>query len=98
MALKIHQTQDLPLMLMQQQWSQQLNPLLQMPFSSGSFLTNVQLINGVTTFAHYLGRQMQGWIVSDKDADASIYRSEPLNNQTLTLTSDADVTISLWVF
>ncbi len=85
-------------MLMQRQWSSQLNPLLAVSLTQGSLLPNIALINGTVTFDHYLGRQMQGWIIVDQNALANIYRSAPLNSQTLTLTSDAIVTISLWIF
>jgi hypothetical protein len=83
---------------MQKQWISQLNPLLASTLSSGSLLSDVVLKNGVNTFNHYLGFQMTGWILADQNAAASIYRSAPFNSQTLTLTSNAAVTISLWVF
>lgn len=90
--------QKLPLELMQTKWAAQLNPLLSNPFTSGILLPQTTLINGVTVINHLLQRQMIGWIVTDQDASASIYRSAPLNNQTLTLTSDAAAIINLWVF
>lgn len=98
MALNLFKSPDQTLMLLQKQWTSQLNPLLAVSLTQGSFLTNIKLINGVNIFNHYLGRQMQGWMIADQDAMASIYRSQPLNSQTLTLTSDADVNISLWIF
>jgi hypothetical protein len=98
MALNIYQSPDQTLMLMQKQWASQLNPLLANIFPQGSLLTNVKLINGASTFNHYLGSQMTGWVLADQNAAASIYRSAPLNSQTLTLTSNAVVTVSLWVF
>lgn len=79
-------------------WATALNPLLTNPLVNGHLLTNLQLINGVTTVNHLLGRKMQGWYVVDIDGAAEIYRSQPLNNLTLTLTSNADITVSLWVF
>jgi hypothetical protein len=98
MALKVFQDQDQSLMLLQKQWSSQLNPLLANVFTQGSLLTNVKLINGVTTFNHYLGKGMTGWVIVDQDAQAVIHRSQPLNTKTLTLTSDGATTVSLWVF
>ena len=85
-------------MLLQKQWTSQLNPLLAVSITQGSLLTEVKLINGATTFNHYLGKQMSGWFIADQNALASIYRSAPLNSQTLTLTSNAVVTVSLWIF
>lgn len=98
MALNLFKSPDQVLMLMQKQWTSQLNPLLAVSITQGSLLTGIKLINGDTTFNHYLGRQMQGWFIADQNAHASIYRSKPLNSQTLTLTSDEDVIISLWIF
>lgn len=85
-------------MLVQQRWSSQLNPLLSNVLPQGEMITDVSLINGASTFNHYLGRQMTGWFIIDQNGAASIYRSQPLNSQTLTLTSNAAVTVNLWVF
>lgn len=98
MALNLFQSGDIPMMLMQKQWMSQLNPMLSNILTLGSLLPDVKLINGISTFNHYLGKQMTGWFVVDQNGIASIYRSLPLNSQTLTLTSDAVVTVSLWVF
>jgi hypothetical protein len=90
--------QKLPIDLMQTKWAAQLNPLLSNLLTQGSLLINVQLINGVTVVNHLLGRKMMGWMIADQDAAASIYRSAPLNDQTLTLTSNAATIARLWVF
>ena len=84
--------------LLQTQWRKVLNPLLANQWTQGQLLTGVVLINGVTTISHKLGRQMVGWTITDQNALASIYRSQPLNATTLTLTSSAAVTVNLWVF
>jgi len=96
MAGKLPQNISLASLLVQ--WPQQLNPIIVNPLVNGSLLTNIVLKNGSVTFPHYLGRQIQGWFIVDQDAAAEIYRSQPLNNQTLTLTSNAAVTVNLWVF
>jgi hypothetical protein len=98
MALNLFKSQDQTLMLMQKQWTSQLNPLLAVSLTQGSILPNITLKSGANTFNHFLGKQMSGWFVVDQNALASIYRSAPLNSQTLTLTSNAAVTVSLWVF
>lgn len=90
--------QKLPLDLMQTQWASQLNPVLANQLNSASVLKNVALVNGDNVINHKLGRALQGWFVSDIDGAASIYRSQPLNNLTLTLTSNASVTVNLVVF
>lgn len=90
--------QKISLDAMQNRWSSILTPVLNNPLVNGSFLKSIVLINGVTTLNHLLGRQMQGWFITDQNAAASIYRSAPLNGLTLTLTSNAAVTVNLYVF
>lgn len=90
--------QKLNLDMMQVRWATELNPLLNNELINGQLLQNVSLISGVTTINHLLGRKQQGYIITDVDAAATIFRSQPLNNLTLTLTSDAACTVSLWVF
>ena len=64
----------------------------------GVYLEGVNLINGVTQIDSKLGRMMQGWMITDINGAATIYRSQPLNSKTLTLTSNAAVTVNLYVF
>lgn len=99
MALNIYHTQDQTLMLMQKQWSSQINPALANMMLAGAVIANVELVaNTPLVFNHYLGKQMTGWEIVDKTAFADVIRTQPLNNTTLTLESNVDVTISLWVF
>ncbi len=90
--------QKLPLPLMQTTWAQMLNPIIAFPPVQGTLLTNIPLINGVTIVNTLLGRKMQGWIITDTNAAATIYRSAAMNDKTLQLTSNAAVTVSIWVF
>lgn len=90
--------QKLPYDLMLTTWATAINPLLNLPPNQGLLLKNIPLINGVTVINHRLGKTMQGWVIIDQDANATIYRSQPLNNLTLTVTSNAACNISLWVF
>lgn len=93
---------SLPLRLPPEQmmvkWKSQIDPLLNIPMLKGLQLDNVILNNGVTVINHLLGRQQQGWMITDINGAAQIYRSQPFNNLTLTLTSDAVVTVNLWVY
>lgn len=93
-----YQTSDQALTLMQNSWAAQLNPVISNVLVRGLLLTNVALINGATVINHLLSRTQQGWMIVDQNGAAQIYRSAPLNNKTLTLTSNAAVTVSLWVF
>lgn len=74
------------------------NQLLKNPIVQGNILTNQTLVIGSNVLKHGLGRTLQGWIVTDVNGVASIYRSAPFNAATLTLTSSAAVTASLYVF
>jgi len=96
--LPYFQTKDPTLSQLQTNWISKLNPLLGNILANGNFLPDVSLINGVTVINHKLGRMMQGWIIADVNVGASIYRSAPLNDKTLTLTSGAACVVSLWVF
>lgn len=92
------QTQDQNSNLFQTKLKSVLDPLLSSLLTQGSLLTGIQLNSGATTFNHLLGRKMIGWVLADVDASVTIYRSQPLNDKTLTLTSSAPCTVSLWVF
>lgn len=98
MQLPTWQSDDKDFQLMQNKWASILNPLLGKPMSSANILKGVQLINGTTVVNHLLGRNMQGWMISDIDAGATIYRSASFNNLTLSLTSNAACTVNLVVF
>ncbi len=75
-----------------------LNPIIGNPISSAKFLKGIGLAVGTTVINHGLGRTMQGWIITDINGAATIYRSQPLNALTLTLVSSAAVTVALEVF
>jgi len=79
-------------------WATALEPILALPPNQGILLKDVKLSTGANTVNTYLGRQAQGWIVTDQTAAATVYRSQPFNSLTLTLTSSAPTTVSLWVF
>lgn len=89
----------LPLDLMQTRWASVLNPVLALPILSGIQLSDIFLAATVATpINHLLSRLPQGWLVTDINAAANVWRVSPFNKSTLVLKSDIDVTISLWVF
>lgn len=87
-----------PFQLLQTAWASLLNVLLKNPSLQSCLITGVPLVNGVSVINHRLGRTMQGWRLADINGAASIYRSAPLNDLTLTLTSNAAVVVNLEVF
>lgn len=92
------QTKSQDLSLMQNSWAKSLNPILQNPSLQSLLIKDVALSIGDNIINHRLGRMQQGWRICDIDGAAVIYRSAPLNALTLTLNSDAAVTVSIEVF
>jgi hypothetical protein len=90
--------QGLDLQKTQNTWASQLNPVIANQLVNGLLIKNVGLINGVTVVNHLLARQMQGWFIVDINAAVTTYRSQPMNDKTLTLTSSGVATCNLWVF
>lgn len=81
-----------------QQWKSLLDPVLANPLNNILILPNIRLIAGTNVINHLLQRNQQGWIITDIQGAAQIYRSEPFNNLTLTLVSDAPVTCNIGVY
>lgn len=96
--LPLQQTDVKDLSLLQTKWKSQLDPVLSNPSTNPGILKNIVLTTGSNVINHKLGQKMQGWVVADKDEPANIFRSSPLNNLTLTLTTDINVTVTLMVF
>lgn len=89
----------LPWELAQTKWSATLNPILSIPFLSGNQITAVALFANVPKpINHLLQKMPQGWFLTDNTAQATIWRAANFNSLTITLESDADTTISFWVF
>lgn len=101
MSLPIFQTASKDLSLLQTNWAQQLNPVIQLPINSGSILQNILLSTGLNVVNHKLGRKLQGWFIVRQNAVANVYDSQDVNpypDLTLFLNSSADVMINLFVF
>jgi hypothetical protein len=98
--LPIFKSDDRVSMQMQSRWSSQLNPVLSNALLQGVLLTGVVLKSGTTVVNTTLGRTCRGWFITDINGSATVFRpsTAPLNDITLTLTSSALVTVSLWVF
>lgn len=82
-------------------WATMIEPILNSPILKGRLVTGVPLINGVTIVDHKLGRKLVGWFIVGIDAQASVYdnqASNPTPQLTLSLTSDAVATTTIWVF
>lgn len=89
---------QLPWSTAQTRWKSQLDPIIANPLNGVNVLSNIALTTGANTINHLLGRVQQGWVILDIQGPATLYRSQPFNSTTLTLTSDADVTVSIGVY
>lgn len=96
--LPIFKDQNQNFMLHQTSWKAAILPVLNNEINQGILLENITITTGINVINHLLGRKQIGWIITDKNSNANLYRSVELNNKTLTLTSDANSIISLWVF
>lgn len=93
--------QKLPYDLHQTQWAAKINPVISNEIVQGHLLSSVSLSNGTTVINHGLARKLIGWFIVGIGGAATIYDNQSTNNnteQTLSLTSNAAVTVSLWVF
>ena len=67
------------------------------PFGEGVALKDVALTATAKEFRHGLGRVPHGFLVTDLDASATVYRTAK-NRQTITLRASTNVTASVWVY
>lgn len=74
-----------------------LNQIAKKALIDGVQLKDVALESGSNRINHKLGRQPEGWVIVDRNGTATVYRTA-WDANTLTFTSSAAVTISLWVF
>lgn len=89
----------LPWELAQTKWSGTLNPILALPMLNGIQLDDIDLV--ATTpkvINHLLQRNPQGWFLVNNAANAVVWRTTAFNPLTITLESDANTTISIWVY
>lgn len=99
--LPIFITNDKNLVMMQNQWTSQLNPLLDNALTQGIFLSNVQLFAGDNSIDHKLGHILRGWIITRKRGPGDIYDKQaanPMPSLRLNLNASVDVNVDVYVF
>lgn len=99
--LPIFITSDRSFVQMQNQWSAQLQPILNNALSSGLLLQNVLLTPGDNAVNHKLDRRLVGWFITRKRNAAVIFDKQDSNSfpsLTLVLNSDIDTMVDLYVF
>lgn len=82
---------------MQNAWGQILNKVVYRPQNNSLLIPNVDLIVGTTTIQHGLGYPLSGWLIIRINGAATVYDSNA-NSTSLSLVSDAAVTVTLEVF
>jgi len=95
------QTPDRVINQLQDSLIQGIKPLIANPFLNGRLIENVSLKVGSNSINHGLGRKLQGWSIVRKRAQAGVYDTQDENeipDKTLLLTSDAIVSVNLYVF
>lgn len=101
MALPIYQTDSKDLSLLQTNWAQQINPVLNLPTNKGQVLKSISLVTGSNQVSHRLGRNLQGWFLVRQRGAASVYDQQDaeLNPSLfLSLVSSANVSVDIFVF
>ncbi len=82
-------------------WASMIEPYINQPIVQGRLVENVSLINGTTVVNHLLGRKLVGWFIVGINGAATVYDNQASNQTpqlTLSLTSNASVVATIWVF
>jgi hypothetical protein len=98
MSLPYFQSTIREFTMLETQWKSQLDPVIANPTTNPLILKNISVTSGSNVINHKLGRTQQGWFIVDINAPVTLYRSQPFNDLTLTLTSSGSAVISLAVF
>lgn len=88
-------------MLLQNNWSSQIDPVLTQPLNDSILLKNVSLASGTNQINHKLGRKLQGWFIVRQRSAGSVFDTQDSNQHpelTLLLTASAAIVVDLLVF
>lgn len=91
----IKSTDDVPVLM--PRWKSQLDSILANQLLAGQS-TTANLSTTPTVVFHSLGRVPNGWIITDLNAAAEVYRPSPMTNTTITLQASAPCTVQLWIY
>jgi len=82
-----------------------LNPVLKSLIVDGVLVKDVNLVSGVNRVSHTLARVPEGWLIVDRNATATIFKTIPTtaantitDSSTISLTSSGTVRVSIWFF
>ena len=71
---------------------------IQSDFLYGVTLKDVTLSTSEASIAHKLGKQAQGWIIVDKNANENIWSSSTKDGKFLYLSASGAVTVTIYVW
>lgn len=95
-------TEDRLLNQVQSNVTQAFKQITNIPLLDGKLISDVSITSGTAkTVNHGLGRTLQGWFITKKNANADVWDSQSSNSftdKTLVLNASSNVTVSLWVF
>lgn len=75
-----------------------IGPLLTNSLNWGIIIPDIVLLaNTPLPIDHTLGRQPQGWVIIDRTTNSSVWRNS-WNQRSITITANANTTVSLYVF
>jgi hypothetical protein len=98
-TVPVYQSDNRQLNQSQNETRKAIENLSSSPLSSGQIVSGVDLKSGSNDVGHGLGKAPTGYIVVAASNDAKIYwSSDKTNSRILTLISDQDVKVNIFVF
>lgn len=94
-------TQDRVINMIQDNISNILEPLSNVPLNSGQILQNVSLTTGSNNVVHKLARRPLGWFIIRQRSAGTVYDTQDTNPQGdvfLRLQASANINVDLFVF
>lgn len=87
-------------MLLETQWSSQLNPVIEAPLVNGNLIRNITVVSGSNDIIHKLARAYKGWIVTGMHGSFVQLYDTPnsMPSKVLTLNANASGSIDLFIF
>jgi hypothetical protein len=91
------QTSNADINRLQDNIAKVVNPLEVQPLAGGNMLKDVALTTSQTSVPHKLDHTPQFFIISDINANATVWRSATSDSQYIYLTASASCVVSMWV-
>lgn len=91
---------DLSMVLMQEKWSQILDPVINQPHNNAVILKGV-VLSSSSIINHTLGRKLVGWHIVRQRGSATVYDRQDTNDfqdKTLLLTASSGVSVDILCF